>query len=312
MSKRKSEEEADGDARASPGPGTRQEKFTLHLRALNRQFAKWISEQSAKHEGELWRDGVKDYLKHADKLVADFQDVLSSSQTPPTAAIPPASFSPPAFGSKGAPSLFGQPPPALSSPPAAAVSKPPFFPSATSSAPTFCAPPSAPATGLIGFPPASAAAPSSQPSSNQEADEGGDGDEDEPKRESSPSLQEDDSVEKQYEVLWSSKGKLFTQPAGETSWSDNGIGVFSIRRMKAGGVDGKPPAPYLVFMSNSGRALVTASLYKGLTPQRGKNKKMVIMKLVLGEGTDKMVLLKFGKDETAEECVEKVKDLSPK
>jgi hypothetical protein len=64
-----------------------------------------------------------------------------------------------------------------------------------------------------------------------------------------------------------------------------------------------------------GKALITASLYKGLTPTIGKNKKMVLTKLILteeGEQVSKTVLFKVATEEIAAGLKQSVEDNCPK
>jgi hypothetical protein len=71
---------------------------------------RWVRTQEETCMGELWSDGVEDYLTHIGKLVEDFKDVLREPDviaTPPSAstgALGFSSFAPAekAFGSDSA------------------------------------------------------------------------------------------------------------------------------------------------------------------------------------------------------------------
>jgi len=153
----------------------------------------------------------------------------------------------------------------------------------------------------------------SKPAADTEGGGGGDEGEDdeEPKRASSPSLKEDDSAEKPYDTVYSAKAKLFFQAAGDGGWDDRGVGTLSVRKMKPVGDSDKAGAAFLVFLNSAGKPLINASLYKGLSPTIGKNKKMLIMKLFVmedGEQVSKTVLYKVATEATAvgvKEAVEK-------
>ncbi|KAL6752440.1 hypothetical protein V8C86DRAFT_2753678 [Haematococcus lacustris] len=58
----------------------RRSTFKAHLNALNTQFASWVSEQQRQHPQQLWSDGVRDYLEHAEQLLRDFKDVLDAER----------------------------------------------------------------------------------------------------------------------------------------------------------------------------------------------------------------------------------------
>ncbi|KAF5843217.1 hypothetical protein DUNSADRAFT_893 [Dunaliella salina] len=197
-SKRK---ERDGDHVGSPhkvskgeDPSLRKATFKAYLRALNEQFSSWIQEQVSDHREELWSDGVKDYLDHADKILKDFHDVLAGAEKPGPSTTKSVSFggtstigSSPLFGAGGTGKPFGAS--SAAAPSTETPSKPagdslfggtnPFMfgggasaaASTSSSAPAASSPSkgssgaagtTAPATGSIfGFPAASSAAASS-------------------------------------------------------------------------------------------------------------------------------------------------------
>mmetsp|Transcript_16294 Transcript_16294/g.35220 ORF Transcript_16294/g.35220 Transcript_16294/m.35220 type:complete len:424 (+) Transcript_16294:29-1300(+) len=71
-----------------------------YITALNKQFVSWVYEQKGESISQLWTDGLKDYLEHAETLLQDFKDVIDSSNgaSPGSAAAKPA-----------ASSLFGAP-----------------------------------------------------------------------------------------------------------------------------------------------------------------------------------------------------------
>eukprot|EP00983_Pelagomonas_calceolata_P042661 1138599-Pelagomonas_calceolata.AAC.7 len=102
-SKRVRSEDGDDAADGSPhkvskgeDPSLRKATFKAYLKALNEQRAKQIltaplvclpslavfQEQVSNHREELWSDGVRDYLDHADKILKDFQDVLTGAEKP--------------------------------------------------------------------------------------------------------------------------------------------------------------------------------------------------------------------------------------
>ncbi|WIA08853.1 hypothetical protein OEZ85_008274 [Tetradesmus obliquus] len=76
MSKRRATDELYGDSAKRTDQTGRGAEFTAHLRALNSQFAQWAQQQAAQAGDQLWLSGVKEYIKHADKLLQQYDDVL--------------------------------------------------------------------------------------------------------------------------------------------------------------------------------------------------------------------------------------------
>ncbi|GAQ79498.1 Pleckstrin homology domain superfamily protein [Klebsormidium nitens] len=88
--KRKAEEELDrGDGYKngvrdaevpSTGPkapdSSRKADCLTTVTALNTQFASWIQKQQQDRPFDLWRTGAQDYLRHAEKILSDFHDVV--------------------------------------------------------------------------------------------------------------------------------------------------------------------------------------------------------------------------------------------
>ena len=56
----------------------REDKCRAHLRALNKQFASWVNDQSGKRPIKSWAAGCQDYLKHIAQIKTDFKDVLET------------------------------------------------------------------------------------------------------------------------------------------------------------------------------------------------------------------------------------------
>ena len=57
----------------------------LCLNFLRTLSCSWIQEQVEERKGELWVDGVRDYIDHAEGMLKDFQDVLGSAAEKPGA-----------------------------------------------------------------------------------------------------------------------------------------------------------------------------------------------------------------------------------
>ena len=58
----------------------REDKCRAHLRALNKQFASWVNDQSGKRPIKSWAAGCQDYLKHIAQIKTDFKDVLETAE----------------------------------------------------------------------------------------------------------------------------------------------------------------------------------------------------------------------------------------
>uniref|UniRef100_A0A7S3QWS9 RanBD1 domain-containing protein n=1 Tax=Dunaliella tertiolecta TaxID=3047 RepID=A0A7S3QWS9_DUNTE len=120
-SKRVRSEDGDDAADGSPhkvskgeDPSLRKATFKAYLKALNEQFSSWIQEQVSNHREELWSDGVRDYLDHADKILKDFQDVLTGAEKPAPSTTKSVTFggtstigASPLFGAGGTDKPFG-------------------------------------------------------------------------------------------------------------------------------------------------------------------------------------------------------------
>ncbi|KAF6259297.1 hypothetical protein COO60DRAFT_1626145 [Scenedesmus sp. NREL 46B-D3] len=106
MSKRRATDELYGDSAKRTDQTGRGSEFTAHLRGLNSQFAQWVQQQAAQAGDQLWLAGVKDYVKHADKLLEQYDDVLVNGNQHRSSS-PLAS------------NLFGTPAPAANGPAAA-------------------------------------------------------------------------------------------------------------------------------------------------------------------------------------------------
>ena len=159
----------------------REDKCRAHLRALNKQFASWVNDQSGKRPMKSWAAGCQDYLKHIAQIKTDFRDVLEtagdaskpSGSTPmfgglggipagtPMKANPLFGAAPTPTPPKAAepaappPSLFGGFGASTAAAPAPAAEKPSLFPNAASN--PFGGGAAAPAPSLFG---AAAPAPS--------------------------------------------------------------------------------------------------------------------------------------------------------
>jgi hypothetical protein len=212
---------------------------------------RWVKAQAA---GELWTDGVEDYLRYARELVRDFGDVLDSTPEGPSPAKAakaqqPAggfSFGGAAAGAGSQPAassgfLFGAPPPTA----AAAAPAQPF------TGFNFGASAPAPAFGAGAF--------GGQPSA------GGGG---APAQEEEEEAEEEPSVEVELgtagvEILCKHRAKLMSLVDG--AWSKRGPGTLTVRRPAAPS-DSGGRAPYLVFTTDTGRVMISAPLLKGVKP----------------------------------------------
>lgn len=58
------------DEKGNDGRGTMEAKYARSMRALNAQFATWVSQQKDKAPCTSWEEGVADYLRHAKKVAA--------------------------------------------------------------------------------------------------------------------------------------------------------------------------------------------------------------------------------------------------
>ena len=52
------------------------EEFRQEVRALNTQFAAYVSRQSRENGDKLWESGLRDYLTYAAKVRQEYKDVL--------------------------------------------------------------------------------------------------------------------------------------------------------------------------------------------------------------------------------------------
>lgn len=43
-------------------------------------MCRWVQQQAAQAADQLWVAGVKEYFRHADKLLEDFDDVLANGE----------------------------------------------------------------------------------------------------------------------------------------------------------------------------------------------------------------------------------------
>ena len=57
-------------------PEQRVEEFRQEVKALNAQFASWVERNKSDNGDKLWDSGLRDYLKYAAKVRAEFKDVL--------------------------------------------------------------------------------------------------------------------------------------------------------------------------------------------------------------------------------------------
>jgi hypothetical protein len=86
------------------------------------------------------------------------------------------------------------------------------------------------------------------------------------------------------DILYRDNAKLYFQDKVTKKWEDRGRGNLTLRRAKQQPGDSGPNTPFLVFTMESGRVLLNASLYKGLSMQQ--QKAMVLMTLEVAEGGD--------------------------
>jgi len=240
--------------------------------------------------GELWSGGLRAYLRHAERLEAEFGPAVGAGAPAPAAGAGTGLFGL-GNGAAAAAGLGG----AAELPPAPA-------------APLFGAAPFAfGAAAGSGANPFAAAQPAAAAPGPSAAGAGAEAEEDigKDKTESVRVTQKEGE-----ETLFSAKAKLnkFVPPEGGGkggAWNDFGLGVLSVRVQT--GDDGKPSVPFVVFRTQSGRLLLTAALYAGIAAKPQKGGKSLIVTLYPSEDADGkvaepkpyMFLIKVGKPDTA-------------
>lgn len=200
----------------------------------------WVNDQEL---GEVWTEGVEDYLTYAKRLVKDYEDVIgteentigNSNDSKPTVAAPLFNFS------------------ASAAAPAAPAAAPGFFAFGG-----FGSQP-APAFGAAGA--TSAATVEEEDDNEAEEDDGG------------PSLELESA---DATILHSLRVTLLTNNPETKKWADRGVGTLTMRQSKEGG-----RLPYVMFTTDAGRVLINAPLVKGMKPMMNpKAPKNVIMLLI--------------------------------
>ena len=313
--------------------------FVQHLKALNSQFLSWLNGRMDASGGvELWTDGVKDYLRHSEKLRIDFKDVLEqdsigTAQPKMTSSMPTAGTAPAVhtFGGVGA---FGAPPasqeakkvdadkpkPALVNPAAATGS---IFGSnggagtifggpklgsltAPAAASAFGAPGTVAGNGAapFSFGGGSSAFPPAAPAAAADAEE------EEPQRPPSPSVAEAEGGD-DFETLFSSRAKMYHQVKkdGGTEWKDLGVGDLSVRRQKEG-----EPKPRICLRNSGGKLRLNSNIYKGIDVTIKKN--MIIAQLQYSGGDAEepkleMIMLRQKTEELSNKLAEVIKENAP-
>ena len=277
----------------------REDKCRAHLRALNKQFASWVNDQSGKRPIKSWAAGCQDYLKHIAQIKTDFKDVLEtvgdalkpSGSTPmfgglggipegtPMKANPlfgAATPTPPKAAEAAAPSLFGGFGASTAAAPAAAAEKPSLFPNAASNpfgggsaapAPSLFGAPGAPPPAFGGFGGFGGAPISVTPA----APAGGENDDEEEARPPSPSFKEKErGDEDDEECLLKAKVKFFTKKEAADAWGDRGVNNLEFLKAKeaVGGV-----YKCRVLIRNSiGKAVMNAGVYASMRVQATEKK----------------------------------------
>jgi nuclear pore complex protein Nup50 len=264
----------------------REDKCRAHLRALNKQFASWVNDQSSRRGVKSWAAGCQDYLKHIGQITTDFNDVLESSDD---AALPTSTPTLGGFG--GVPSgtpmranpLFGvasaPTPPKAAEPAAPAPSlfsgfgaavvasvavteKPSLFPNAATN--PFGA--GAPAPGLFGAPGAAAFGGFGGVGGGAAiaaTSEGGDAEAEEEARPPSPSFKEKERGDEDDETcLLKAKAKFFTKKEVADAWGDRGVNNLEFLKAKRA-VGGLFKCRVLI-RNTIGKAVMNAGVYAGL------------------------------------------------
>lgn len=342
--KRKAEDDAAANRVPKLANGSidvRRSTFARNLTALNSQFAAWVAEQSSTAPKELWTDGVEDYLKYAKQLLADFKDVLESSDKPEAA--------PAAAGGSGSFAFGAAPAPPAAAGAAGGSAKPPLAPGGLFGASTsqgtaggmapapasiFGALPStggafglgstAPAfggfggsgvtsaansggSGLFNVPSTGTLGSSFNTGAGGAADD--EGEEGEEQQDAEPSVQLE--VGEGIEVLAKQRVKLLSMNP-EKKWKDKGQGLMTLRRATGEGTAGKQP--YLVFTTDSGRVLINAPLLKNMKPtQPPKAPATLIMFLISnvdGKEEKGMHMLRCDNADAAKQLVKIISEVS--
>eukprot|EP00898_Chlorokybus_atmophyticus_P004295 jgi/Chlat1/4867/Chrsp31S04812 len=236
----------------------RQGLLLLHVRALNTQFQTWVAQQATKHGDELWVDGVRDYLKHADKLRADFSSAAERDTSAHASAKPPLA-QPFSWAAAGATTVLAND----------------VTPNAT--APTLgwsfnaaAAPPADSKQSINGN--GGAAPQPNAPSATDASQE----EEEQPEQPPSPSLRETNMDGE--DVTHSVTCKIYAMV--DRNWKEvGGMGQLSLRKLK----DKELPEakPRLVFRNNVGKVLLNAAVYTGMKLQ--VNNKSLVTHLFTAE-----------------------------
>ena len=280
----------------------REDKCRAHLRALNKQFASWVNDQSGKRPMKSWAAGCQDYLKHIAQIKTDFKDVLEtagdaskpSGSTPmfgglggipagtPMKANPLFGAAPTPTPPKAAepaappPSLFGGFGASTAAAPAPAAEKPSLFPNAASNpfgggaaapAPSLFGAPGAPPPAFGGFGGFGGAPISVTPA----APAGGEDDEEEEARPPSPSFKEKEcSDEDDEECLLKAKAKFFTKKEAADAWGDRGVN--NLEFMKAKEAVGGVRKCRVLIRNSIGKAVMNAGVYASMRVQATEKK----------------------------------------
>eukprot|EP00958_Prasinococcus_capsulatus_P012447 scaffold1243_cov403-Prasinococcus_capsulatus_cf.AAC.7 len=278
--------------------------YVQHLKALNEQFRDWVTSRCSSRSNELLLDGVRDYIKHAEKLKKDFDDVLSNatssannSPQPPlrapistgATAIPPfggsnESTQTTLFGTNGNDALGAKSTPSPISLPAAATTTftpfsfgaaPGTFPSSQPSASNSGAQPQIPSP--FGFPSPSTMSPfgaspaggsnlfpSSAPAPEQNDEEEAAG------QDMGTTLTVDDDGSE--EVVQELTAKLYCKDKASDPWLERGgKGTLRLRKQKGAATGSAEAKARLVFTTGTGKPQLNAALYSSLHVQHKKN-----------------------------------------
>ena len=277
----------------------REDKCRAHLRALNKQFATWVNDQSGKRPVKSWAAGCQDYLKHIAQIKNDFKDVLetagdaskSSGSTPmlgspgdipagtPMKANPlfgAAATTPPKAAEPAAPSLFGGFGASTAAAPVAVAEKSSLFPNAASNpfgggaaapAPSLFGAPGAPPPAFGGFGGFGGAPISVTPAAPAD----GEDDDEDVARPPSPSFKEKErGDEDDEECLLKAKVKFFTKKEAADAWGDRGVNNLEFLKAKAA-VSGVHKCRVLI-RNSIGKAVMNAGVYASMRVQATEKK----------------------------------------
>jgi len=305
------------------------------LRALNEQFASWISRRAIEHPIASWGTGCEDYLRHLDRIrvrmgamrsrraraarggvgltdergladaaQADFRDVLERDEDATEVAAPAVS-APAVSASVSAPAVKAANDPFGSGGSIFGAMKP--------AASLFGAPP--PAGSIFGTLPVAPGGGFGGLGGGNKSENAGedDDDEDEPPRPSSPSYKPNEATEDEHETVLLRVGKVkfhVKKDASEPNWADRGVNSFEFRREKAPS-EGGVKRCRLLMRNTIGKAVLNAGLYakmsSTLTEKKNKDGSVVKNGLMFtafnaeDDNAKTLVYLRFGKESDAKE-----------